>query len=132
MTTTYKNNVILTTDDDIKSDAAFHVRFTKGYELMEKYPHHVPVLFSTQKGVLLENNTLMCSKESTLCNVIKNFRKNLVTQENSPSSGFIFCIKTDGKLVIPKMTEKLGDLHQRHHCSDMWLTIQIDKEDIFG
>ena len=117
----------------LSRESAFHVRFTKGIELMKKHPDFVPVMFSTAKDVILEKNTVMCPKEATLSNVIMQFRKNLVTADNSPTVGFIFYIQLeDEKTVLPKIVEKIGDLHEKYHGSDMWLTIKIEKEDVFG
>lgn len=114
--------------------SAFHVRFTKGYELMQSHPDHVPIMFVTSKDVKLEKDTMMCLRESSLCNVIMQFRKNLIIEDTvSSTMGFIFYIKTEeDKTILPKMTEKVGDLHDRYHWSDMWLRVKIDKEEIFG
>ena len=118
----------------VKTDSAFHVRFNKGYELMEKYPTHVPVMFSsTSKDVKMETDTVMCLRESPLSNVILQFRKYLTMDANSPTAGFIFHIPiNDGKEVMPKLSEKMGDLHDKYHGTDMWLVLKIDKENIFG
>ena len=86
-------------------------------------------MFSTAKDVILEKNTAYASKEATLSNVIMQFRKNLVTADNSPTVGFIFYIQLeDEKTVLPKIVEKIGDLHEKYHGSDMWLTIKIEKK----
>ena len=119
--------------DIIRSDSAFHVRFTKGYELMEKHPEHVPVMFSPSKDIKLETDTIMCGRSSPLSSVILQFRKYLSTDNSSPTAGFIFSIKSDeGKEVFPKLSDKMGDLHDRYHGSDMWLVLKIQKEEIFG
>jgi len=119
---------------EIDVHSAFHVRFTKGYELMQSHPGHVPVMFVTSKDVKLEKDTIMCPRDASLCNVIMQFRTNLITDTDmTPTVGFIFYIKSeDDKNILPKMTEKIGDLHDRYHGSDMWLRVKIDKEEIFG
>ena len=121
------------TQSAVHSDSAFHVRFTKGYELIQKHPEYVPVMFLTSKDVNLEKDTIMSPRNATLCNVIMQFRKNLNVDDTSRTTGFIFYIKTeDGKVIMPKLTETVGELHDRYHRSDMWLTVKIDKEEIFG
>ena len=119
--------------DIIRSDSAFHVRFNKGYELMEKHPDHVPVMFSPTKDIKLDTDTVMILRDAPLSSVILQFRKYLTLDTSSPTAGFIFFIKSeDGKDVMPKLSEKVGDLHDRYHGSDMWLVLKIEKEDIFG
>lgn len=121
------------TDLTVHSDSAFHVRFTKGYELMQKHPDHVPVMFNASKDINLERYTIMCPRNASLCNVIMQFRKHLNVEGGSPTMGFVFYIKLeDDSVILPKMTEKLGDLHDRYRRSDMWLMVKVDKEDIFG
>ena len=100
---------------------------------MQKHPDHVPVMFVASKDVKLQKESIMCPRDASLCNVIMQFRKHLDVDAQSPTAGFIFYIKTDDdKMILPKMTEKVGDLHARYHTADMWLNVKIDKEDIFG
>lgn len=121
------------TEPTVHSNSAFHVRFTKGYELIQKHPEYVPVMFLTSEDVKLEKDTIMCPRNASLCNVIMQFRKHLNVDGESPTAGFIFYIKTDDDgSILPKLTETVGDLHKSYHRSDMWLTVKIDKEDIFG
>jgi len=123
------------TEQTINSDTAFHVRFAKGYESMQRDPKHVPIMFLTSDDIRLEQNTMMCARNASLCDIVMQFRKNLVMDADTRSStvGFIFYIKSEnGKKILPKLTENVGNLYDRYHCSDMWLTVQIDKEDIFG
>jgi hypothetical protein len=125
------NNVLL--EDTLCSESAFSNRFTKGMELMEKHPRHVPVMFAPSKDVILENDTLICPRDMSLCRITMQFRKNLINADTTPTTGYIFYIKLDDeKSIIPRAIEKIGELHEKYHGSDMWLTIKVDKEDIFG
>lgn len=118
---------------DVHSDSSFRVRFTKGYELIKNHPNHVPVLFCPSKDITLEKDSIMCHRNATLSHVIMQFRRNLKTEDHSPATGYIFYILTEeGKEVLPRMTESIGELHSRYHQSDMWLNIKVDKEVIFG
>jgi hypothetical protein len=129
----YPRSIPSISKNELCPQSAFHVRFTKGIELMEEYPDYVPVMFSTTDDVILEKKTVMCPKNASLCNVIMQFRKNLITADNSPTTGFIFYINLeDDKKILPKITENIGSLHEKYHGSDMWLTIKIEKENIFG
>lgn len=119
-------------NEDVNSNSAFHVRFSKGYELMDKHPEYIPVMFSVSSSIELEKDTIMCKKEATLSNLVTQFRKLLKQDDNSPSSGFIFFIKHNDKDILPKLSEKMGDLHDKYHGSDMWLKMVIRKEEIFG
>jgi hypothetical protein len=114
--------------------SAFHVRFAKGYELMQSHPNHVPIMFVTSSDIKLEKHTIMCPRDSSLCNVIVQFRKNLITDiDKSSTMGFIFYIKTeDEKMILPKQVETIGELHDRYRWSDMWLRVQINQENVFG
>jgi hypothetical protein len=118
--------------ESIHADSAFYVRFNKGYDLMEKHPEHVPVMFETTKTVPLEKDTIMCLREAPLSNVILQFRKYLTADNNSPAAGFIFSIKHEDKDILPRLSERMGDLHDKYHGPDMWLVLKINKEDIFG
>src|SRR5690349_9142204 len=111
--------------ETVHSNSAFYVRFNKGYELMEKHPEHVPVMFAPSKEINLEKDTIMCSRNTPLSNVILQFRKYLISDNSSPTAGFIFSIQSDDKEILPKLSERMGDLHDRYHSSDMWLVVKI-------
>ena len=121
-------------DSEVNHNSAFYVRFNKGYELVEKYPNHIPVMFSLNKNINIDKNTCMLPRESPLSHMVLQFRKYLSSSDanSSPTMGFIFHIKCNNNDYLPKLTEKMGDLHQKYHSSDMWLVVKIDHEDIFG
>lgn len=120
--------------ENLNSNSAFYVRFNKGYELMEKHPQHVPVMFNAPKEVNLEKETVMCPRDTPLSNLVLQFRKYLAATPDgkSPTMGFVFRIKHNNTDVLPKLTETMGELHDKYHSSDMWLVLKIEKEDIFG
>ena len=118
--------------ETVKTDSAFYVRFNKGYELMEKHPDHVPVMFSSKDDIGLEKNTIMCGRSAPLSNVILQFRKYLSLDNNKSTAGFVFSIPHKEEEVIPKLSERMGDLHTKYAGQDMWLTLKIRKEDVFG
>lgn len=119
--------------ESIHENSAFHVRFTKGIELTEKYPDHVPVMFSCDKAsIKLEKETMMCPRDMQISSLVMQFRKFLSEDSQSATMGFIFTVKTDDKDIVPRLSETMGELHDKYHSSDMWLVLRIDKEDIFG
>jgi hypothetical protein len=119
--------------NEISSESTFRVRFTKGYKLMQKHVNHVPVIFIPSKGIELDHYVIMCHRNSSCGYIIMQFRKNLNMQKETPATGYIFYIQTEEeKTILPKLTERVGDLHDKYHRSDMWLYVKVDKEDIFG
>lgn len=121
-------------DTNLTEKSAFYVRFNKGYELMEKYPEHVPVMFVFDKKINLEKNTIMCLRSAPLSQTVLQFRKYLASSEvkSSPTMGFIFHVQWNNKEILPRLNETMGDLHDKYHSSDLWLVVKIDIEDIFG
>ena len=122
-------------DSSVRADSAFHLRFNKGYELMKQHPDHIPIMFSTSSDIHLEKDTIMCHKDTTLSNIVLQFRKYLSDHNNPNSStvGYIFyVIDQNEKKILPKVSERIGDLHTKYQGTDMWLVLKIEKEDIFG
>jgi hypothetical protein len=118
----------------IHEHSAFHVRFTKGLELIEKYPEHVPVMFSCSKDdVQLDRDTIMCPRDMQISMLVMQFRKFLTEDRGtSGTMGFIFSIRYNDEIVVPRLSETMGELHDKYHSPDMWLVLKIEKEDIFG
>lgn len=115
---------------------AYYVRFSNAFDILNKNPNCIPLRIEfLEKSENVEEIEILKSvafkKNDSLSNLICFFRKFIKNEK--ATSGYIFMLKNNqSEFIMPRLSDKLGDLYSEYYSPDMNLVVYVQRENIFG
>lgn len=115
----------------MNDDELFITKFIKGMDILNQNKVPICVNINKVKGKDIQFK-MTCNRNCEMSSFAYLIRKQILTDIDNGQKGYLFYIRPAHTKVLPRMSDKIGEIYDEYSRSDNWLYFDIDLENIYG